>query len=210
MDWLLGLFSQYSEYSTLHIILELVAVAASVVSVFYSKANDIRVFSYGIVGTLIFTYLLYEWNLLGDMVINLYYFVMSVYGWWLWSTTSGRSQKKVTNTLSKEWIIAGVIGMASAVAIYLLYQATDRLESWPSYIDMITTGLFFAGMWLMVLRKLEHWLVLMVGNLISIPLYFYKGLSFSALLYLFLAIIAFIGYREWKRYHLNQGLPENG
>jgi nicotinamide mononucleotide transporter len=94
----------------------------------------------------------------------------------------------------------------TGIAIFVLYTLTDRLESWVSYIDMLTTGIFFAGMWLMARRKLEHWLVLMAGNIISIPLYFYKihemynAFSLTALLYIFLSIIAFVGYNRWKKY----------
>jgi nicotinamide mononucleotide transporter len=201
------IFNQYKEYSTLHITLELLAIAASVVSVLYSKKNSIYVFPFGIVSTLIFVYLLYQWNLLGDMVINAYYFIMSIYGWYHWLKGGNNQQPiPVSKVMQKEWITAVLIGFTTALAIYVLYYTTQRLENWVSYVDMITTGIFFAGMWLMAKRKLEHWLVLGLGNFISVPLYFYKGYSFSAFLYVFLFIIAIFGYQEWKKYLNNKNL----
>ncbi len=195
------LFNQYKDYSTLHIVLELTAIVLSVISVLYSKKNSVLVFPFGIVSTLIFVYLLYQWNLLGDMVINGYYFIMSVYGWYHWLHGAKNNQEiPISKIVPNEWIISLLIFGSTSIAIYVLYRFTNRLESWVSYVDMITTGIFFAGMWLMAKRKLEHWLVLALGNLISVPLYFYKGYSFSAFLYIFLFIIALFGYQEWKKY----------
>lgn len=204
------IFGQYSEYSTLQVILEVIAIIVSVISVFYSLRNSVLVFPFGIASTMIFIYLLYQWNLLGDMVINGYYLVMSIYGWYYW-LKNGKNDTEAPITLVNrgEWIMAVFITAIAAIGIFLLYYFTGRLESWVSYIDMLTTGVFFAGMWLMAKRKLEHWLVLMVGNIISVPLYFYKihqmygALSLTALLYIFLSIIAFIGYRRWKLYQHN-------
>ncbi|GAK74564.1 nicotinamide riboside transporter PnuC [Nonlabens ulvanivorans] len=195
------LFGQYRDYKVSHILLEVVAIIASIISVIYSFKNKIWVFPFGILSTLIFVYLLLQWNLLGDMLINAYYFIMSVYGWYIWTRkVDATHETPITITSDKEWIHSFLLLLSTAVGVYVLYFVTNRLESIVSYIDMLTTGIFFAGMWLMARRKLEHWLVLMVGNVISVPLYFYKGYSFSALLYLFLAIIAYYGYLEWKKY----------
>ncbi|GAK92232.1 ribosyl nicotinamide transporter [Nonlabens ulvanivorans] len=195
------IFGQYRDYKTSHIVLELIMVVASVMSVLFSKRNNILVFPFGIISTLIFSYLLWQWNLLGDMVINIYYFIMSIYGWYIWTRKVDVTHETLITKVSRdEWLVSFLLLIAAAVAIFFLYFYTDRLESTVSYIDMLTTGIFFAGMWLMARRKLEHWIVLLVGNVISVPLYFYKGYSFSALLYLFLAIIAYYGYLEWKKY----------
>ena len=200
------IFGQYSEYSTSQLLWEIAAIILSVISVFYSMRNSVLVFPYGIASTLIFIYLLFQWNLLGDMVINGYYFVMSVYGWFYWLQYGKEQQQPITRVVVKEWMTAGMISMATALMIFALYHWTGRLESWVSYIDMITTGIFFAGMWLMARRKLEHWLVLLVGNMISVPLYFYKinelygSLSLTALLYIFLSVVAYLGYLKWKKF----------
>lgn len=201
MEVLEFLFGQYRDYSTEHIVLELVAFAASIISVYFSYKNSVLVFPFGIISTLIFVYLLFQWNLLGDMVINAYYFIMSVYGWYYWLHGGmDREQKLITTVIKSDWAKSLAIFSSTAIAIFLLYFLTERLENWVSYIDMITTGIFFVGMWLMARRKLEHWLILGLGNLISIPLYFYKGYSFSAILYVLLLIFAIFGYLQWKKY----------
>jgi nicotinamide mononucleotide transporter len=198
LDWI---FAQYAGYSTTTIVIELSAVVASVISVLYSKKNSVLVFPFGIISTLLFVYLLYFWNLLGDMLINAYYFIMSAYGWYVWSQENDQGQPTpITRTSKNEWLTSSLIALSSGTLVYFIYSVSERLESTVSYVDMLTTGIFFSGMWLMARRKIEHWLVLLVGNVISIPLYIYKGAGFTALLYIFLAIIAYVGYRQWQKY----------
>lgn len=201
MEVLELLFGQYADYSTEHIILESIAIIASIVSVLYSKKNNILVFPYGIISTGIFVYLLNEWNLVGDMIINIYYFIMSVYGWYIWTRKDGNTLvTPISKTFTREWIKSIGLFLISGVFVYFVYWKYDRFENWVSYIDILTTSIAFVGMYLMALRKIEYWLVLLVANVISVPLYFYKGYGLTALLFIFLSIIAWLGYLEWKKY----------
>ncbi|PPK96788.1 nicotinamide mononucleotide transporter [Nonlabens xylanidelens] len=201
MEVLEFIFGQYRDYSTSHIVLEQIAITASVISVIYSYRNSVLVFPFGIIGSIIFVYLLDAWNLLGDMIISIYYFAMSIYGWYIWTKKDNLTAvTPITSTTSLQWFKSLGIFVCSGIFVYFIYWKFDRFENLVSYVDIITTGIFFAGAWLMALRKLEHWLILLVGNLISIPLYFYKGLTFTAILYIFFTIMSIIGYQEWKKY----------
>jgi nicotinamide mononucleotide transporter len=201
MDVVDLIFGQYRDYPALFFWLEIIACICTVISAVCSWRNSIWVFPFGIVSTSIFTYLCLEWNLLGDMIINVYYFTMSFYGWYVWTRRVDPSHvTPVTRTNMVEWYKTGLLFIGAAIFVYLVYWYFERFETIVSYVDIITTGFFFAGMYLMALRKIEHWLVLLVGNVISVPLYFYKGYSFSALLYIVLIIIVFIGYNQWKQY----------
>lgn len=198
------LFGQYAGYSTIDIILELLAAVFTIASVVYSKKNNVLVFPTGMICTAIFVYLLLKWGLLGDMMINGYYFIMSVYGWYLWTrTVDGKPVTPITSTTHKEHYISIGIFIAAALFVYGVYVAFDKIEHWTSYVDMVTTGIFFVGMWLMAKRKVENWLYWIIGNIITVPLYFYKGLTFSSILYFILTIIAIYGYLEWKK-HLDK------
>lgn len=200
------LFSQYNEYETIDIVLELVAAVFTIASVWYSKKNNILVFPTGMVCTAIFVYLLLKWGLLGDMMINAYYFVMSIYGWYIWTKKDETlKETPITRTSPKEHLLSLFIFLASAMFVYFVYVIFDKIESWVSYIDMFTTGIFFVGMWLMARRKIENWVYWILGNIITVPLYFYKGLTFSSILYFALSIIAIYGYLAWKK-HLNNKL----
>jgi nicotinamide mononucleotide transporter len=193
------LFEQYSQYQTIDIVLEITAVVFGLLSVWFSKNNNILVFPTGMISTFIFIYLLYKAILLGDMMINAYYFIMSIYGWYIWT----RKENKVTTPISRvnsfEKKIAILIFLFSIVFVYSIYVYFDKWGSLTSYIDNITTAIFFVGMWLMAKRKIENWIFWIVGDVISVPLYFYKGLTFTSLQYFIFIFIAIAGYYSWKK-----------
>lgn len=193
-------FDQYSGYPTLFIILEIIAVIFGFLSVWYSKQNNILVYPTGIVSTLIFVYLLWQWELLGDMMINAYYFSMSIYGWYIWTRKVDATHfTPITSTTRKEQFQSVYIFIATLIFVFAVYEYFDKWNSWTAYVDTITTAIFFVGMWLMAKRKIENWIYWIIGDIISVPLYFYKGLTFTSLQYLVFTIIAIYGYKAWKK-----------
>ena len=196
-------FEQYATYETLDIVLEIVAVIFGFLSVWYSKQNKIWVFPTGMISTSIFVYLLLKWGLLGDMMINGYYFIMSVYGWYIWTRKVDETHvTPISKTTSKEHLQSIFIFIATIIFVYIIYKIFDKWTSWVAYVDAITTAVFFVGMWLMAKRKIENWIYWIIGDIISIPLYFYKGFTFTSLQYLGFTFIAIFGYLAWKK-HLN-------
>ena len=194
------LFSQYSAYSILDVFLELTAVFFGVVSVLYAKKNNVLVYPSGIVGSAIFVYLLIKWGLFGDFIINIFYVIMSVYGWYLWTRkANGKDLLSISRTNSKEKVIASMIFVAALIFIWIIYIAFDKFDNWTAYVDTLTTAIFFSGMWLMAKRKIENWIFWIVGDIITVPLYFYKGLTMSSFLYLIYTFIAIAGYLAWRK-----------
>lgn len=193
-------FSQYAGYPTIEIVLELVAVFFGLMSVWFAKKDNILVFPTGLVSTFIYAYLLWKWELLGDSMINVYYFVMSIYGWYHWTRKKGDVEEfPVSIVIKSESIIATVIFVLTLVFVYIVYQYFDKFTNWYNYVDTFLTAIFFVGMWLMAKRKIENWIFWIVGDFISIPLYFCKGYTFTALQYLVFTVLAVFGYIEWKK-----------
>ena len=194
------LFQQYSDYPTLYIVLEIIAVIFGFLSVWYSKQENILVYPTGIISTVIFVYLLWQWQLLGDMMINFYYSTMSIYGWYVWTRKVDAVHfVPITKTTKKEHFWSLIIFVATWLFTFGIYEYFDKWDNWTAYVDTITTAIFFVGMWLMARKKLENWIYWIVGDVISVPLYFYKGLTFTSFQYLLFTIIAFYGYRTWKK-----------
>lgn len=193
-------FGQYSGYETLDIVLEIVAVFFGFLSVWFSKENNILVFPTGMISTVIFVYLLFKWELLGDMMINAYYFIMSVYGWYIWTRKDDDKQvTPITRTTFNEKKTSIAIFLATLLFVYLVYKSFNKWTSWVAYVDTITTAIFFVGMWLMARRKLENWIFWIIGDIISVPLYFYKGFTFTSFQYFIFTFIAIFGYLAWKK-----------
>ena len=200
------LFEQYSSYAVLDIVLEITAVLFGFASVWYSKQNNILVFPTGLISTSIFVYLLFKWQLLGDMMINGYYFVMSLYGWYIWTRkVDTENVTPISRVTKSEQIIGVVIFTLTLVFVYKVYQFFDMWTNWVAYVDTLTTALFFVGMWLMAKRKIENWYFWIVADIISVPLYFYKGLTFSSIQYFGFTILAIFGFLAWKK-NLNNSI----
>ncbi|NEV94668.1 nicotinamide mononucleotide transporter [Psychroflexus sp. YR1-1] len=196
-DWL---FSEYENTPAHFIVLEIIAIVFGFLSVLFSKKDNILVFPTGIVSTLIFVYILYQYSLLGDMMINAYYFIMSIYGWYIWTRKVDASHFiPIQKATPRENIKSIFIFIGTAIFVSVVYEFFDKWEGWISYMDVLTTGIFFVGMWLMAKKRLENWIYWIVGDLISIPLYYYKGLTFTSFQYLLFTIIAVYGFLEWKK-----------
>ena len=199
-------FGQYSDYQTMDIVLEIVAVVFGFLSVWFSKQNNILVFPTGMISTAIFVYLLFKWELLGDMMINGYYFAMSVYGWYIWTRkVDAKHVTPISTATQKEKQISIGIFIATLFFVFVVYKSFDKWTSWVAYVDTLTTAIFFVGMWLMARRKIENWIFWIIGDVISVPLYLYKGFTFTSFQYLGFTIIAIYGYLAWKK-HLNNNL----
>jgi len=194
------LFGQYSEYTLTHTLLELFAVTMNIFSVIYAKRNSILVYPTGLIGTGIFVYILYNFSLLGDMIINFYFVLMSIYGWYYWAQKKeGEILHNVSRTSTNEYYFILMLGITSLLSIYFIYSFYDKWDSWTAYVDTTTTAIFFVAMYLMARRKVESWIFWIIGDIITIPLYFYKGLTISSIQYLIFLILAILGYISWKK-----------
>lgn len=227
MNDVLNFFTEpYQSASTLNILLEFIAAVFGVLSVFYAKKENILVFPTGIISTVLYVYLLAHWALYGDLIINIYYTLMSIYGWYMWSRIVDDKQHHLpisrTNTIDKLKTF-GIFLFTSifVIAVYRHYNVmpnnlnftesldyaltnltSGNLEDFRKttpFLDTFTTGIFFAGMWLMANKKLENWTLWIVGDLVSIPLYFVKGYGFTGIQYAIFLILAFQGYKAWKK-----------
>ena len=196
-DWV---FAQYQDTPTFIVILEMIGVVFGILSVWYAKRENILVFPTGIISTGIFVYILWVFGLLGDMLINAYYFSMSIIGWYFWTRkvdTDHFIPITRTNRREKKW--SALLFVAALVFVFLVYALFDKFNSWTAYVDTLTTAIFFVGMWLMAKKKLENWTYWIIGDIITVPLYLYKGLIFTSLQYLLFTIIAIYGYMAWKK-----------
>jgi nicotinamide mononucleotide transporter len=226
MDNLVHFFLEpYQGAGTLNILLEFTAAVLGVVSVFYAKKENILVYPTGIISTGIYVYLLSQWNLYGDLIINIYYTLMSIYGWYMWSKVIDAEQHHipVTETNSADKLKSlGIFVFTSifVIAVYRYYNvmpntlnfsesvsyAYGKLSSGSlkdfrmatPFLDTFTTGAAFAAMWLMANKKLESWIFWIAVNIVSVPLYFVKGYGFTGIQYFIFLVLAIYGYKEWK------------
>jgi len=207
-------FNQYDGVPTHLVVLEIIGVIFGFLSVWYARKGNIWVYPTGIISTMLFVYLLWHYVLWGDMLINVYYTIMSIYGWVLWARNAQDNIITISRTTPADWKTAALLGAFSFLFVIGVYYLKPFIKNDFSmqgvtlgfhnflpteYVDVFTTAIFLVGMWLMAKRKIENWLFWIVGDLISIPLYYIKGMVFTSFQYLLFTIIAIMGYLEWRR-----------
>ncbi len=192
-------FQPYYASSTLDVLLELIAVSFGITSVIFAKNENILVFPTGIISTILYIIICYKFILYGDMLINIYYTLMSLYGWYVWSFKVSGENVVITTSKKDDVAKSIFIFLSTIIIISCIYVYFDRMRNMTDYLDTFTSAIFFTAMWLMANKKIEHWIFWIIGNLISIPLYYVKGLGFSSIQFTIFLILAIIGYMEWKK-----------
>jgi nicotinamide mononucleotide transporter len=191
--------SQYKNASALQIILEFLAFVFGIVSVYFAKKENIWVYPTGLISTTITVYLLYQASYFGDMTMNFYYSIMSIYGWYKWSSKSIQKDLNITKTNNQEKSIGILLFFFTIGITYAVYKFFNYSLEIPNYIDIFTSGIFFTAMWYMALKKIENWTLWIIGDVIAVPLFAYRGLGMLSLQYIIFTILAVLAYIEWKK-----------
>lgn len=202
-EWLILFLSQIKETG----VLEWLAVIFGVSEVLLARKNNILLYPAGIISILLSSYLLFHAKLYAETLLNAYYLVMSIYGWYFWIHKKSKPDVRISRTTKKEMTIAlSIVGIGFVVLYLFLLNFTGSdvpLE------DAIVASTAWAGMWLLAKRKIENWIFLNVSNIIAIPLLIHKDLPMMAMLTLFLFIVAIFGYFDWKKIYKQEQLQAN-
>lgn len=188
----------YAAATSFDIFLEVTAVLFGITSVIFAKRESIWVYPTGLISTCIYVFVCFQYALYGDLIINIYYTFMSIYGWYLWAKVTHDTKLPITTCTKKDWKKVGLIFTSTSLFIIVIYLYSGKFHQATDYFDTLTSGIFFAGMWLMANKKIEHWTFWIVGNFISIPLYFVKGLGFSGIQFTIFLFLAYQGHLSWK------------
>ena len=193
--------SSYSNHSRIDIVLEFLAFWFGIISVVFAKKQNILVYPSGIICTIITMYLMYKVSLLGHILVNLLYTIISFFGWWNWSRRENNDlvvkvSKFTSNDLTKSLLIFFFI-------VFVAYFAHDffatNFEGQIKELDILTSGIFVTAMWLMANKKLENWILWIIGNVITIPLYLSSDKIILSIQYIIFTILAIQAYIEWKK-----------
>ncbi len=193
-------------------VVEYIAVFAGILSVWFSRKENIWVYPTGLVNTIFYIYLSFKGGLLGEASVNFYYTIMSFYGWVLWSKKdlAKRPVLQITASSKKEWLqhlsFFAIFYLVLFFALtYLKKNFTPEAIPWA---DAFASATAYTGMWLMTKKKIESWYWWMATNIASVPLYFVKNYVFTSVYYIVLLVMAIFGLLEWlnrKNYYQKHG-----
>ncbi len=190
----------YKDVSTTHILLEFIVFVFGILSVWFARQENILVYPTGLIATIISVYLLFIAGYLGDMMINGYFTIMSVYGWYKWTRkSSDNDAMPITRTNTREKLIGFLLFIVTIFVVYGIYKLFGNEIHGDNYFDIVASGIFFTGMWYMANKKIENWTLWILGDIIVTPLYAYRGLGMLSLQYLIFTILAISAYLEWRK-----------
>ncbi|MGG5506877.1 MULTISPECIES: nicotinamide riboside transporter PnuC [unclassified Myroides] len=176
---------------------EWLGVFFSMIQVVLASRNNSNNYLFGIAGISLTLYVMIMAKLYAEFALNLYYLVMSIYGWLFWKYGKQKEEARITITnVQEKFIVLGIVVFTFGLFWFFLTHYTDSdVPIW----DSLVSAFAWAGMWLMAKRKIENWILLNISNLISIPLMLHKNLYLYAGLTLFLFTVAVLGYIKWNR-----------
>lgn len=191
------LFSNFS-------VLELLGAGFGVFQVVLSRNNKVNNYLFGIAGILISLWIYYQAKLYADILLNLYYLIMSIYGWFYWKFGKNHHQAPISFSSQKNYLTA--IGITLFCFFIMWYWLSQHTNSDVPLWDALVAGFAWAGMWLMAKRKIENWIFLNLSNLVAFPLLIYKELFIYAGFTVFLFVMGVLGYLKWKKLSQNSKL----
>jgi nicotinamide mononucleotide transporter len=183
--------------------LELIAVIAGIASVWYSRKESILVYPIGLINTTIYIYLSFKGHLLGEASVNLYYTLMSLWGWYLWTRVDPNKHTiilQITNSNMRDWFHQVLFFLAFYFSLYfsLTYLKKEFAPEAIPWADALASAAAYTGMWLMAKKKVESWIWWIITNIASIPLYFIKGYTFTSVQFIVLLVLAIAGLKSWN------------
>jgi len=192
-DW----FRLFQEQILNTSIIEWLAVGFGVTEVLLAKKNNIWLYPTGIISILLSMFLLLNVKLYAEMLLSVYYLVMSIYGWIIWKKRKVEGENQVSWSTNKELTIAILISVLGFIILY--FALRNHTDSDVPVLDAFVSSTAWAGMWLLAKRKIENWIFLNISNIVAIPLLFHKKLPLMGCLTTFLFIVAIFGFIEWKK-----------
>ncbi len=184
-------------------LLEFIGVIAGIASVWFSRKENILVYPVGLINTIIYIFISVEGSLYGEASVNLYYTVMSIYGWILWSRRNEKKESllQITYSSRKEWLYQLLFFALFYIGIYfaLVYLKNVFNSNTIPLADAFASATAYTGMWLMAKKKVESWIWWIATNVASIPLYYIKGYAFTSVQYIVLLVMAVAGLITWMQ-----------
>lgn len=194
------IIEQYKNIPNWQIIIEIIVFIFGIWSVYLAKKENILVYPTGLIATILSVFIMYKAKYYADMSINVYYTIMSFYGWYLWKNDNNHDKLAISRTNQKEKIIGIVLFVLTAIVCVFIYQFFNHKLQKNNYIDILTTSLFFTAMWYMARKKIENWTLWIIGDAIVVYIFFDRQLYIVAFQYIIFTILALSAYIEWKKY----------
>jgi nicotinamide mononucleotide transporter len=187
--------------------MELAGTVCAIVYLYLSVRENIWLWPVGFLTSLLYLIVFYHSRLYADMGLQVYYLLVSVYGWIHWMGRKNGHNPMETNLLTtsisiKQWVVySSFIAVLTLLLYFLLKHLPGLMDLPPSDLplgDAFTTAGGIVATWMLARKMLENWLVWIVINGFSLGMYLYKELYITVFLFIIYTVMAVVGYYKWK------------
>jgi nicotinamide mononucleotide transporter len=189
---------------------ELIAAGLGFIAIFLQIRQNVWYWMVSIIMVSMYIYIYIDAKLYADMSLQVYYLVISIYGWYMWlfgsTINDHKTSLRVSSTSSRLRVILSLLSIVLffLIAWFLIHFTNSDLPYWDSF----TTSLSFIATWMLARKKIENWLIWIVVDAVSVGIYIYKELYPTAVLFLFLTVLAWVGYRQWQKDLTTEGAKD--
>lgn len=177
-------------------IIEWTGTITGALCVYLAAKQRILNWPVSIISVCCYALLFFEYRLYGEALLQFYFLFTAIYGWYYWKKRNEQRRKEIISLNTRQNIITLLsIGGLSVVMGYILARYTN---SDVPYMDGFCTAASFIAQYLMTRKVLQSWILWILVDAIYVPLYLYKHLALTSLLYVVFLILALAGYKEWK------------
>jgi len=194
-EFFTSIFHQFLQTTAL----EWTATLTGFLCVYLAAKQHILNWPISIISVCTYAYIFFHSKLYGDATLQIYFLGTAVYGWYYWNKITKQDQKPIASLDKRQWLftICGILVLTATLGT-LLDRFTDTDVP---YADGFCTAMSFVAQFLMTRKVLQNWLLWIIVDICYIPLYIHKNLILTAVLYLAFTIIAWNGYRNWRKTH---------
>lgn len=184
----------------LDVILDILKVSVGLIYLYLEYNAKRGLWIAGVIMPAISLWLFYNKGLYADCAINLYYLVIAVYGYAVWSRKSSSGQKPEVPITSVPGKVAAILGGAFvAMWLFIAWVLASFTDSTVVWLDSFTTALSIVGLWMLARKYIQQWFVWLIVDAVYVWLYYHKGIYFSGTLYAFYTVMAVFGYVKWRK-----------
>jgi nicotinamide mononucleotide transporter len=180
--------------------IEILGLIFGLLYVIFSIKENIWCWPVGFISSALYIYVFFSTKFYADMSLQVYYLIVSVYGWYHWmfgSKSKKQDDLKVSRTKATMVLYLSLAFIISFVLIsYILVNFTD---SEIPYWDAFTTAASFVATWMLARKLIEHWIIWIIVDSVSLGLYIYKGLYPTVILFSVYTVLAILGFIQWKK-----------
>lgn len=182
--------------------LEITGVITGLLCVYLAAKNIIWNWPLAIISVSIYIFIFYQTHLFADMGLQFYFLAVNIYGWYFWSKKPAGEQKTPVVLVTKQQLLFSAIAI-TGFTIILGSVLKYTTASYP-YLDSFCTACSLIAQFFMARKVVENWLLWVFVDVIYVGIYLFKDLHLTAIMYAIFAIIAFMGYFDWKKEYKSQ------